>query len=358
MDKFLMRCFMVVLLISANVKAAPVSVQTVDANAIMTKAQQQMNNMMVYGIEVNVNDAALLDIAVDKNKKIIYANMCADGVTTILWGDGNTQMEYMYDSESKQYYFVPGAIDFSELEKESEETLNAVKTDTSVAYTYVGTVQRTVKNQTFECYQIQASASEQGMSSVCEYYVSREDGKIRAMDMTISSQQIMTDIKMQMNFYYPESLSVPEEVIASATISPGYQVKKGKVIYTIKYIKNQPVFMVTGEEKAKNAVKIEDSIVVSGKSYPVYGINEYAFYGNNKIKSVTIGKNVQVIGKKAFYNCKKLSMVRVKSKKLKKVEKQVFKTKGKMVTIKVPAKKLKQYKKLFNKSKSKVYVTK
>lgn len=358
MDKFLMRCFMVLLLVSVNVKAAPVSVQTVDANVIMTKAQQQMNNMMVYGIEVSVNDAALLDIAVDKNRKIIYGNMCVDGVTSILWGDGNTQMQYMYDSESKRYYFVPGAIDFSELEKESEETLNAVKTDTSVVYTYVGTVQRTIKNQTFECYQIQASASEQGMDSVCDYYISKEDGNMRAMDMTISGREIMTDIKVQVNLYYPDCLSIPEDVVASATIMPGYSVNKGKVTYAVKYVKGQPVLSVSSVGNAKNAVKIEDSVSIGGKNYPVYEISALVFYGNNKIKSVTIGKNVQVIGKKAFYNCKKLSVVRVKSKKLKNIGKYAFETKGKTVTIKVPAKKLKQYKKLINKSKSKVYVTK
>ena len=71
-----------------------------------------------------------------------------------------------------------------------------------------------------------------------------------------------------------------------------------------------------------------------------------ALKNNKKVTTVVIGKNVKSIGKKAFYGCKKLKKVTVKSSKLKKVGAKAFTGTNKKITIKVPAKKVKAYKKL------------
>ena len=88
--------------------------------------------------------------------------------------------------------------------------------------------------------------------------------------------------------------------------------------------------------------------MIDGVTYKVTAIEKNAFKKNKKMKSVTIGKNVRKIGKKAFYGCKKLKKLTIKSTKLttKKVGSKAFGKTPKKMTVKVPKKKFKAYKKM------------
>ena len=67
------------------------------------------------------------------------------------------------------------------------------------------------------------------------------------------------------------------------------------------------------------------------------------------MKSVTIGKNVNKIGSKAFYGYGKLKTLTVKSTKLtaKKMGSKAFAKTPKNMTVKIPKKKFKPYKSMF-----------
>ena len=71
-------------------------------------------------------------------------------------------------------------------------------------------------------------------------------------------------------------------------------------------------------------------------------VSKDAFKNNIKVTQVTIDKNVNNIGKNAFYGCKNLKKVIIKTTKLTKktVGKNAFKGIHKKATIKVPKKKL------------------
>ncbi len=58
---------------------------------------------------------------------------------------------------------------------------------------------------------------------------------------------------------------------------------------------------------------------------------------------------VKTIGKRAFYNCKSLKTITIKSKKLKSVGNEAITKINKKATIYVPQGKKKDYKKLFTK---------
>ncbi len=89
------------------------------------------------------------------------------------------------------------------------------------------------------------------------------------------------------------------------------------------------------------SVTIKKNVTVIGKN---------AFAGCAKLKKVTVqGNKLKQIGSKAFYNCKKLKTITIKSKALKRVDKNAFKGINKKAVIKVPAAKLKAYKKLLAK---------
>ena len=64
--------------------------EQIDVNAIMTKAEQQMNSMTVYGMEMWMNGQMMMDIALDMNTKVVYGNVTVGGDSMTIWGDGNT----------------------------------------------------------------------------------------------------------------------------------------------------------------------------------------------------------------------------------------------------------------------------
>ena len=96
---------------------------------------------------------------------------------------------------------------------------------------------------------------------------------------------------------------------------------------------------VKGIKKAATKIVIPNTALINGKSYKVTSIADGAFKGDKKASSVTVGKNVETIGKSAFENCKKLKKVTVKGTKLKEIgNKAFYKCKSlKSVTIKSKA---------------------
>ena len=96
-------------------------------------------------------------------------------------------------------------------------------------------------------------------------------------------------------------------------------------------------------------VSIPATITVKGMKYQVTAVSKDAFKNNKKVTQVTIDKNVNNIGKNAFYGCKNLKKITIKTTKLTKktVGKNAFKGIHKKATIKVPKKKLKVYKSIF-----------
>ncbi|MBO4864503.1 MAG: Ig-like domain-containing protein [Eubacterium sp.] len=144
----------------------------------------------------------------------------------------------------------------------------------------------------------------------------------------------------------------------------------GDNTYTVKS-ENELVFTSVSDSATKVVIPAE--VTINGKSYKVTEIAKNAFAGNSKLKSVTIGSNVETIGDNAFKNCKsltkivipskvktigknafagckKLKTITIKSKKLTKIGKKAFKTIKKGATFKCPKAKKSKYKKLLKKS--------
>ncbi|SFB32175.1 Leucine rich repeat-containing protein, partial [Acetitomaculum ruminis DSM 5522] len=80
--------------------------------------------------------------------------------------------------------------------------------------------------------------------------------------------------------------------------------------------------------------------------FKVTAIGNNAFKSQKKATSLVVGKNVQVIGKNAFYGDSKLKTITLKTSSLKKVGAKAFKGIYKKAVIKVPKNKVKSYTKL------------
>ncbi|MBR1693103.1 MAG: leucine-rich repeat protein [Lachnospiraceae bacterium] len=129
------------------------------------------------------------------------------------------------------------------------------------------------------------------------------------------------------------------------TFSVGYAqykitgVSAGKL--TVTYVKNN-------KKKAKT-VTVPKTVSYEGMTYKVTEIAGNAFAKNTAVTSVTVGANVEKIGKSAFSGCKKLKKLTIKTKVLTSVGKNALKGIHKNCVIKVPKTKVKDYTKLFKK---------
>ena len=108
------------------------------------------------------------------------------------------------------------------------------------------------------------------------------------------------------------------------------------------------VSLIKANKKAKR-VTIPAVIKVNGVTYKVTSIGTKAFNGNKKLTKVTIGTNIKKISNNAFFKCKSLKTVTIKSVLLTKktASKRAFKGVGKKMVIRVPKKVKKAYVKIF-----------
>lgn len=98
--------------------------------------------------------------------------------------------------------------------------------------------------------------------------------------------------------------------------------------------------------KNLKTVTIPDTVKIGRKTYQITSIADNAFKNCKKIKNVTIGKNVSMIGINAFYGCKNLKSITIKSKTIAdfSVGTNAFKGGNKKAVATVPSEKLTCYK--------------
>ena len=124
---------------------------------------------------------------------------------------------------------------------------------------------------------------------------------------------------------------------------------------TYKVTKAGAEVMVYKTSKVARSVIIPATIKAKGITYKVTAIGTKAFNGNKKLKKVTIGANIAKISNNAFFKCKSLKMVTIKSVLLTKktASKRAFKGISRKMVIKVPKKMKKVYVKIFKRLKVK-----
>lgn len=122
------------------------------------------------------------------------------------------------------------------------------------------------------------------------------------------------------------------------------------VTYKITNTKKKTATVYKSSRSIKKA-NIADTVKINKKTYKVTSISKNAFKKRSKLKSVVVGKNVKTISSNAFYGCKKLVKITIKTKSLKTIEKNAFKGINKKAIFYVPKKQYKRYCKLIKKSK-------
>ncbi len=121
--------------------------------------------------------------------------------------------------------------------------------------------------------------------------------------------------------------------------------------YSYKVTAADEVTFAGSQNKALKAVNIPDSVVYQGTTFKVTAIADKALFGNKKVTSVTVGKNVKTIGASAFAKCGKLKNVKIDATNLEKIGKKAFNKNSKKLVVKIHKASFKSYKKLFKKAK-------
>ena len=120
---------------------------------------------------------------------------------------------------------------------------------------------------------------------------------------------------------------------------------------TYRVTATDQVSCVKAKKNIKGSVVIPDTITYSEVTYKVTALSAGAFRNCKKLTKITIGKNVETIGKDAFRSCKKLKQITIKTEKLtaKSIGKNAFKGIRKNAAIRVPKTQKKSYTKWLKK---------
>lgn len=141
----------------------------------------------------------------------------------------------------------------------------------------------------------------------------------------------------------------PQDNVASAQ-----KVKKGDIHKTknaqyqvLSTGKNRTAALKRFTDRKAQRFTIPAAIRIGDQKYQVVMIAPKAFQNQTKLKQVTIGKNVTSIGSRAFYKCRSLKKIIVRTGKLKAVGRNAFSGISKKAVVKVPKKQYQRYVKLF-----------
>ena len=169
-----------------------------------------------------------------------------------------------------------------------------------------------------------------------------------------------TIAKLPMPTVTPVPTATPTPAITSApTVTPTPSVsvgtkitdKKTGNIYKVTSSRSSSQTVAFIGNKVKTSVTIPATIKIKGATYKVTEISTNAFKNNRKLKKVVIGQNIVRIGKNAFYGCKKLTSITIKSSRLtlKNIGKNAFKNTSPKATVKVPKKQKALYNQILKK---------
>lgn len=169
-----------------------------------------------------------------------------------------------------------------------------------------------------------------------------------------------TIAKLPMPTATPVPTATPTPAITSApTVTPTPSVsvgtkitdKKTGNIYKVTSSRSSSRTVAFIGNKVKTSVTIPTTIKIKGATYKVTEISTNAFKNNRKLKKVVIGQNIVKIGKNAFYGCKKLTSITIKSSRLtlKNIGKNAFKNTSPKATVKVPKKQKALYNQILKK---------
>lgn len=334
MKKFLMLWVLALIMLTGmEVQAA----DTKDATAIMKQCYAVTNAKKVYRVDEYLIADGLTEkiytVAIDKNTKITYIDLF--GVE--FYVDDKNNLIYMYSSKEGKWY--------ADSTNGSDDTDDIVPDDDTIMSDAIYTYKETITYRGVLCDVIEATPKDSSINAYIVYYVDESTYEL------LHASRMSNGLEVAIDYFYPESVTIPQEVTNNAVLDPGGSVTIDGITYIAsKNSKKRTVVVAKGKKAEK--VTIPDKITFLGKDYKVTGIADNAFAKNKKIKKITLGKNIKTIGKQAFFKCKNLKQVTIQSTVLKKIGSKAFYSNAKTLKVQAPKSKRTKYRKLIEKAKT------
>lgn len=251
-------------------------------------------------------------------------------------GKQATCKEYWYCTRCKKYFLD---------EKGTKETTKAGLVISATGHKMEHHDRKEATNE-------QAGNIEYWYCTLCNNYFLDEKGKqqVEKDKVVISVLPVIPDSGKDSDKNNSSTNTTQKKILTKGT---SLSDQKTGAVYEITMEGKEVSYKKQSTKKKK--IVIPDQVTINGYTYKVTSIADNAFKNNKNITTVIIGKNIKRIGKKAFYGCKSLRNITIKTKLLKKntVGSKAFTKAGsknyKKLKVKVPKKKLKLYKKILRK---------
>ena len=246
------------------------------------------------------------------------------------------EKEYWYCTRCKKYFLD---------EKGTKETTKAGLVISATGHKMEHHDRKEATNE-------QAGNIEYWYCTLCNNYFLDEKGKqqVEKDKVVISILPVIPDSGKDSDKNNSSTNTIQKKILTKGT---SLSDQKTGAVYEITMEGKEVSYKKQSTKKKK--IVIPDQVTINGYTYKVTSIADNAFKNNKNITTVIIGKNIKRIGKKAFYGCKSLRNITIKTKLLKKntVGSKAFTKAGsknyKKLKVKVPKKKLKLYKKILRK---------
>ena len=246
------------------------------------------------------------------------------------------EKEYWYCTRCKKYFLD---------EKGTKETTKAGLVISATGHKMEHHDRKEATNE-------QAGNIEYWYCTLCNNYFLDEKGKqqVEKDKVVISVLPVIPDSEKDSDKNNSSTNTTQKKILTKGT---SLSDQKTGAVYKITMEGKEVSYKKQSTKKKK--IVIPDQVTINGYTYKVTSIADNAFKNNKNITTVIIGKNIKRIGKKAFYGCKSLRNITIKTKLLKKntVGSTAFTKAGsknyKKLKVKVPKKKLKLYKKILRK---------
>lgn len=124
----------------------------------------------------------------------------------------------------------------------------------------------------------------------------------------------------------PQSTPKPDTEKKNPVLKKGSTFKNNNLVYKVLAVsgKKGKTAVLKAADKKHSEVVIPEVVKKNGISFEVVEIKKKAFYKHNKMVCVTIGANIKIVGRQAFYQNKKLKKIIFKTKKLEKIGEKAF----------------------------------
>ena len=307
----------------------------------------------LQSLSCNSNNLTELNLEKNQHLTTLY---CLDNQLTSLHLDGNTSLETVVctgnqktvqvtEENTFDLTFLPGDFDISRASDWRGGTVDGnILTFTDTRATYF--------------YEIGNGRTEEFALITENYTADPDDTEQEKPDPSVPGEGEPTgpSVPAKPMPSEPTTQSNPENTkpAAQERITSGETVTDSKTKSVYKVSGNSAagytVSYVRPSSRNIKSVTIPSTVMVNGVSCKVTSVAANALKGQKKLKKITIGNNITTIGKKAFFGCKNLKKIVIKSKKLKKVEAKAFAKINKNAKIKLPKNKKKAYSKILKKN--------